>query len=191
MKNKKRLIIYLFVVLVLIGIFELVSIYISKPGQGTIVQTKTSPYEVPAVKLVPTLFTSPYVSFSYPSILKKDLANKPINPVVDEYLFSYIDIESWNLAITIYSIPGGAFSDNNAYQVRKAYPTKYLESTQVVNGQNVFMFSDQTISSYNKVAFLLHGSYQATISLSGDDPSGQVILASTLTMILSTWAWKH
>jgi len=75
--------------------------------------------------------------------------------------------------------------------VRKAYPTKYSESTQVVNGQNVFMFSDQTISSYNKVAFLLHGSYQATISLSGDDPSGQVILASTLTMILSTWAWKH
>jgi hypothetical protein len=50
--------------------------------------------------------------------------------------------------------------------------------------------TDKTITYYNKVAFLVRGSYQATISLSGDDQGGEGNLVKTLNMILGSWTWK-
>jgi hypothetical protein len=94
------------------------------------------------------------------------------------------------LAISIYLIPGGKLTDSNSYQVRAIKPSQYQQSSQIVKGQVVVIFSDKTITYYNKVAFLIHGSYQATISLSGDDQNGSGNLVKTLNMILNSWTWK-
>ncbi|HEY5268454.1 MAG TPA: hypothetical protein VII94_04985 [Candidatus Saccharimonadales bacterium] len=190
MKNKKRIIILASVFIVLVLVFKLILSYTDKPAVGTVNMPKITTTTLPQINVTPVLLSSQYVSFDYPKGLKIDSKNKPTGPIVDDYLFSYSDIEPWNLAISIYLIPLGGLSDNNAYQLRKINPTQYQQSTQVVNGQNVIIMSDKTISYYNKVAFLVHGSYQATISLSGDDQNGDSTLVNTLKMILSSWTWK-
>jgi hypothetical protein len=190
MKNKKRITIIIITLLVLSGLFIAINNYLNKPSIGTVNISQVTKPTTPTINMSPTVFSSSYVRFDYPAILNKDLKNPPINPVVDDYLFSYNDIQPWNLSISIYLIPGGKLADNNSYQVREIKPSQYQQSSQIVKGQEVVIFSDKTITYYNKVAFLIHGSYQATISLSGDDQQGEGNLVKTLNMILSNWTWK-
>jgi len=190
MKNKKRIIIFLGVLSVLAISFMILLNYVDKPSVGSITNSKITNIVAPALNMTPTLFSSQYASFDYPAILKKDHKNPSVNPVVDDYLFSYNDIESWNLAISIYLIPAGELVDNNSYQVREIHTDQYQQSTQLINDHNVIIMTDKTITYYNKVAFLVRGSYQATISLSGDDQGGEGNLVKTLNMILGSWTWK-
>jgi hypothetical protein len=190
MKNKKKIIIVVITLFVLSGLFIVINNYLKNPSVGTINQSKVTSTTVLTINMQPTLFSSSYVSFNYPAIFNKDLKNPPINPVVDDYLFSYNDIQPWDLSISIYLIPSGKLTDSNSYQVRAIKPSQYQQSSQIVKGQSVVIFSDKTITYYNKVAFLIHGSYQATISLSGDDQNGSGNLVKTLNMILNSWTWK-
>jgi hypothetical protein len=138
----------------------------------------------------PTLINGEYVSFDYPKGMRVVPKNSIGSPVVSVYDFSYNDIESWDLAISIFLVPSGKLSDNNAYQLREMNSAEYTQSTQVINGQSIIIMTDNTIGYYNKVAFLVHGQYQATISLSGDDQDGNTNLIKTLNMILNSWTWK-
>ncbi len=131
-----------------------------------------------------------YVSFKYPKFLKVVSNYKFYPPVVDEFNYSYLDIESWDLSISIYHFGSSSLQDNNAYQFRLENPSIYVPSTEVVNEQNVVIFSDQSMGGFNKIAFLVNGTYQATISLTGDDQSGQAPLQKTFDLILSNWHWK-
>lgn len=87
-------------------------------------------------------------------------------------------------------IPSGQLKDNNGYQVRKINPSTYQESHIVLNNKPIDVMTDKTVGGFSKVAFLINGQYQATISLYGDDANGLDVLQSTLNMVLSTWRWQ-
>ena len=131
-----------------------------------------------------------FVTIGYPKFLKIVPNYKFYLPVVDEFNYSYPDIESWDLSISIYHFGSSSLQDNNAYQFRLENPNIYSPSTEVVNGQNIVIFSNQSMGGFNKIAFLINGTYQATISLIGDDQSGQAPLQKTFDLILSNWHWK-
>lgn len=133
---------------------------------------------------------NPYASFGYPKFLSLDKGYPIYPPTKEEYNFSYRDIVTWDLAITIDYIPQGSLKDNNSYQFRMTYPNIYQSSTLSINNQEILVFTDKNIPTYNKVAFLINGPYQATVALSGDDPSGTVPLQKTLTAVLSSWRWN-
>ncbi len=192
MRFRKILIIFGCLILVAATGLGILLSFMNKPSMGTVNNPKvTSTAAISAgINMSPKLFSSNYASFDYPIALKIDTKNTTHQPIIDDYNFSLQDIEPWNLAITIFSVPEGTLSGNNAFLVRQMNPAQYQQSSTIVNGTNVIMMSDKTITYYNEVAFLVRGSYQATISLSGNDSNGRGNLIKTMNMILDSWTWK-
>jgi hypothetical protein len=191
MRFRKILIIFGLVILTVVIALAVVFNLMNKPSIGTVDNPKTTSSPITTgINMSPTLFSSKYASFNYPTGLVMDSKNTTYMPVVDDYNFSYKDVQAWDLAITIFSVKSGSLSDNNAYIAREINPSQYLKTTQIVKGSSVVLMSDKTLGYYNEVAFLIHGSYQATISLSGADQNGNGTLITTLDMILNSWSWK-
>jgi hypothetical protein len=175
-------------IVVLLVVFEIIS-KLNQPAQGVISAPSSAQLAEVSLNLTPTPGGGRYASFNYPAALNQTASGKLVTPVVAAYEYSYRDVESWNLAIDILLIPSGQLTDNNSYQVRKINPQQYQESHVTVNNQSIDVMTDKTVSGFSKVAFLIHGQYQATVSLYGDDPSGVGDLQSTFNMVLDTWHW--
>jgi len=153
----------------------------------------TSPYTLPkqaSLTLIPENYIDNYVSFDYPSIMTAKKPPQPTLPVIDNATFSYPDDESWLLAIAVYKIPSGNFNNNSAYQARIVNPSVYKLSQSTINGISVPIFTNVTVTGYSRVAFLISGDYQATVSLIGDDINGVTPLANTMAMVLNSWQWQ-
>ena len=176
------------VIIAAVVIFEIVS-KLNKPAQGLVSNPTSAQSAQAVIDLIPTPGGGRYASFSYPSIMQQVANSKLITPVIAIYNYSYRDVESWKLAIEVLQIPSGQLTDNNSYQTRKLNPQQYQESHETINSQMIDVMTDKTVGGFSKVAFLVHGQYQATISLYGDDPSGVDILQKTFDMALGNWHW--
>lgn len=163
---------------------------INAPHEGVIV-TGTSASAAPGKQTSLETAQGTYASFKYPADMTQEPNSKLVTPVVEQFNFGKRDIESWNLAIGVLSIPGGSLMANNSYQFRKTEPNKYKESHMNINGQSVDVMTDTSVGGFSKVAFLVHGNYQATISLYGDDPAGVRTLSNAFHAVLSTWQWRQ
>ena len=188
-KKRKLVIIGVVIAIVALGaVFEIAS-KLNKPAQGTISVSNSAQSAQTAIDLTPTPGGGRYASFSYPAALHQVANSQIVTPVVAIYDFSHSDVESWNLAIEILQIPSGRLADNTSYQLRKIKSQQYQESHVVINNQTIDIMTDKTVGGFSQVAFLVHGPYQATVSLYGDDSSGVGSLQSTFNMVLQTWHW--
>lgn len=140
--------------------------------------------------MTPVPISNAYASFDYPAAFTQTPTGGLMAHEVAGYTMVHRDIATWSLAIEILSIPSGSLSDNNSYQYRKVNPQTYSENQFTVNGQTVTEMTDTSYGGFSKVAFLVHGSYQAVISLYGDDPNGLTDLRASLTMLENSWQWK-
>jgi len=187
--KKKLLIIGILFVVFVIGL-----LYIDKKWtQPTATNVVSSPYQITkqaTLNLIPTNYSDKFVSFNYPTIMTSDETPKFNLPIIDIVNMSYPDAQSWLLSVEVSNIPSGTFYDNEAYQARIINPTTYQLSQVTINGMSIPIFTDKTASGYSRVAFLISGNYQATVSLIGDDTSGVGPLASTMAMILNSWQWQ-
>jgi hypothetical protein len=187
--KKKLLIIGILFVVFIIGL-----LYIDKKWtQPRATNAVSSPYPITkqeTLNLIPTNYSDKFVSFSYPTIMTSNQTPNFNLPIVDIVNMSYPDAQSWLLSVDVSNIPSGNLYDNEAYQARIVNPTTYLLSQTTINGMSVPIFTDKTASGYSRVAFLLSGDYQATVSLTGDDTSGVGPLASTMAIILNSWKWQ-
>ena len=189
--NRRRRLVGVSIVVVIIAavvIFAIVS-KLNKPAQGLVSNPTSAQSAQAVIDLSPTPGGGRYASFSYPSIMQQVVSSKLITPVVAIYNYSYRDVESWKLAIEVLQIPSGQLADNNSYQTRKLNSQQYQESHETINSQVIDVMTDKTVGGFSKVAFLVSGQYQATISLYGDDPSGVDILQKTFDMVLGNWHW--
>jgi hypothetical protein len=161
--------------------------------QPTTTSAVSSPYPVTkqaALNLIPKDYSDNFVSFNYPTIMTMNQTPKFGPPIVDVANLSYPDDESWLLSVQVLNIPSGTLYDNSAYQARIINPTTYQLTQSTINGMSVPIFTDKTASGYNRVAFLLSGNYQATVSLTGNDISGLTPLVNTMAMVLNSWQWQ-
>lgn len=177
------------VVAVAIIVIIIADHFMNTPSNGSINVGTGSLTTVSPINMTPKLVTTSYVSFDYPSGMKVAVAQQPSPPVLGNYDYSFKDFESWQLNISIISVPHGLLSNNSAYQLRKANPETYQETHEVLGSNNVDVMTDVTSSGFSKVAFLVDGPYQATISLEGNDQSGTSSLEATFNMVLSSWHW--
>ncbi len=188
-KRKTALLLILIAIILLAILGKIILDRMNAPHEGVITagssQAATAPAKPPLVSVAGT-----YESFKYPSNMTVEANSRLITPVVEQFNFVKRDIESWNLAIAILHIPGGSLMANNAYQYRTTEPGKYNASSIDVNGRRIPVMTDTSVGGFSKVAFLVYGDYQATISLYGDDPAGQQPLADTFQTVLSSWQWK-
>jgi hypothetical protein len=100
------------------------------------------------------------------------------------------DIESWHLAITINHLPEPLLTEDSGYLMRKDNPSRYRMSTVSDNGNRFVVMTDTQVTDFGEVAFILHGSMSANISLVGDNPAGSTPLQNTLQAILASWRWQ-
>jgi len=191
-KPHKKLLI---VCTILFVICAVILVFVDKQWtQPTTTSAVSSPYPTitkqAALNLIPKTYSDSFVSFSYPTIMTMDQMPKFNLPIVDVANLSYPDTESWLLSVQVLNIPSGTLYDNSAYQARIINPTTYQLSQSTINGISIPIFTDKTASGYDRVAFLLSGNYQATVSLIGDDTSGLTPLVNTMAMVLNSWQWQ-
>jgi hypothetical protein len=174
------------IVLVIVIVAEL-----NKPAQGTISGNRSGTLQQTAapIDLTPTPGGGRYVSFNYPAALEQTVSSQLVTPDVASYDYTYHDIESWNLEIVVFTNPSGQLTNDSPYTYRKAHPDIYQESQASFNNQAVDIMTDKTAEGFSKVAFLIHGQYQATVSLYGDDAAGPGYLQTSYNMVLNSWHW--
>jgi len=193
MFTRKRLVIgsILLVVCVVVVTGWLFIRSLSQPASGVITAAPVSSSTASSsIDLTPHPRDGQTVSFSYPMALTVAKNSPFALPTVEEFNFTYRDIESWNIAIAVLYIPSQRINDNNAYLFRKVHPETYHESQQTVQGQPIKVMTDSSVGGFSKVGFLTHGNYQATVSVIGDDSDGTAVLQKTFNMILNSWRWK-
>jgi hypothetical protein len=162
------------------------------PAKGTLLNTsvlKDTVANRSVFDFTPIVASGPLVSFNHPASLQTAKSSRLVNPVVEKHDFIYRDVETWLLAIEVLHIPSGKLSDNGSYTFCKTYSNIYQESEVTYNGHPIIVMSDKTVGGFKKIAFLVHGQYQAEISLYGNDVGGEAKLQTTFDMIINTWHW--
>jgi hypothetical protein len=186
--HKKAIIITLGILLIIVGAAMVVSRFLNTSSDGSLSSSYSTGQTQPTFDLTPKPYNGNYMSFNYPVSLKAAANNKLVTPVVAMANFSYPDIASWNLAIDIIQVPSGTLSGNNSYQVRQINPAVYQQSMITIHGKPITVMTDTQATTFSKVAFLIDGQYQATVSLYGNDFNPDY-LTKTFMMILSSWVW--
>lgn len=142
------------------------------------------------INLSPIEVTSSYVNFSYP----QQLSPLPQVPLAGSELanfnFTYKDVETWRLAITVSHVDQSTLNDDSSYSFRVDNPQTYQENTEKVGSNTFYIMTDTQVGGFSKVAFILHGYETADISLYGDDPQGVGGLNSTFQQVLKSWTWN-
>jgi hypothetical protein len=157
----------------------------TKVGQGTVDNQNISF----SVSLTPKPQSNHYATFDYPSGITLNTPQPLTAPFVATMVYSARDVESWVLAIDISSNPVGNLSNNSAYLGRIDNPTEYHQSQTTINGQPVLIITDTTAPGFSQLAFLVHGSWLATVALTGDDANGTQPLQTAFNMVLNSWHW--
>jgi len=194
MALKKRQVFFLSLNIAFIAAVIAFAVYswVSKPvsimlhGSRSATESSTLLY---SVNLTPVNQSDSFVSFNRPEGLTlRNTSLSSANSVAGFY-YTARDIYSWTLAIDIASAPGGQIDETSAYQYRVANPSQYIEQSDIIKGQSIIIFTDNTFGGFDKVAFMSSGSLVATISLIGDDSSGISPLSQTFNMVLTSWHW--
>lgn len=180
----------LIIILILVGAIIYLLHLVSEPvttnlkaGSSTVSQPTYS------LNLTPKLEVGTYVSFDYPTMMMAGSAGPLASPFVENFYYSFRDVQSWILAIDVSTTKTGNLTDSSDYVIRADNPAEYTRSSQTIGGQSIIIFTDQSAGGFNETAFLLHGTYLATVSLQGDHTSGTQPLQTTFTMVLNSWKW--
>ncbi|HXH27163.1 MAG TPA: hypothetical protein VNG90_04670 [Candidatus Acidoferrum sp.] len=192
-KKRIKLIVFLAIILLVAIIFIFVILpRLTGPSQGSVLNpsvVEDAKSKQLAFDFTPKTITGVYVSFTVPSSMQVTPNSKMIGPVIETHNFAYRDVETWNLAITVLSVPSGNLKDDSSYSYRKQHPDVYQESHTIIANQPVTIMADKTSGGFKQVAFLVHGGRVADISLYGDDASGVDKLKTTLMMVITSWQW--
>ena len=162
--------------------------YLASPIQGAIAAALPGVYR-PSIDMAPATIEGDVASFSYPRGMSARTSQAPHFPTLASYNLTYRNLTAWNLAVSVVVVPTGNLYDNNAYRFRLVNPQAYTQSRTIYNGVPVTIMTDKTTGGYAKVGFLVHGQYQAVVSLSGEDQSNTADLQSTFAMVLGSWHW--
>lgn len=162
----------------------------NSPAQAGAIYTQNIATPGSQLRLTPVKVTNSYASFDYPSIMTLTSNNALTSHELANYTFVHRDIATWNMTIEVLYVPSGKLADNNSYQFRHVSPERFIETNALINDNNIAIMTDSTYGGFSKVAFMVHGPYQAVISLYGDDQNGLTNLEKTFSMVLNTWDWS-
>jgi hypothetical protein len=192
MKKRKLLIGSTIGTIVLAGVVFGVMIGIaSAPSKGTLSVGAIDGQSVAgSFNRSPVLIEGEYASFMYPQALTVLPTTAVSPPVLAEYQYSYKDVESWRLSVTVLQLSQPSLIADNSYQFRTLDPTRYIQTTQNIDGQTYVVMSDTQAGGFSQIAYTLHGTQVAEISLYGDNVPGTHLLESIFRSVLGSWQWN-
>jgi hypothetical protein len=166
--------------------------YIAGPASAPTISSpaqKTTPGAT--FNMTPQTVHGTYATFMYPTSLAPQAGQQLASgPELATYSYGYRDIESWDLAISINHLAEPILTDDSGYGLRAEDPSRYHETTMTLGHNTFVIMTDTSAGGFSKVAFLLHGTTDADISLYGDDQAGQATLMATFNMVLRSWNWN-
>ena len=189
-KRRKVLGAGLAVVVLIVVIAGYLIAKLNGPSQGVINNPTGTSKPQAAIDMTPTPGGGLYASFNYPAALTQVVSShNTATPNTVTYSYTRQDVESWDLEIVIFVNPSGQLTNDSAYTYRKMHPQEFQDTQTVINGQNIDVMTDKAAPGFSKLAFLIHGKYQATVSLYGNDADGTAGLQATFNMVLQSWHW--
>lgn len=193
-KSHKRhfLFVSLAVILIAVGLFVYEVHRLTGTASGTIVHSSTVvKTSLNDFNFEPVAVKGAYVSFSYPASMSVyTAAQKQSYPIVEAHLYSYYDIKTWLLSITITKLASDSLSADSAYHADQLNPSAYSPSTVVLNNKSYKVMTDKDAIGFNEIAFALNGGMSAEISLIGNDNLGVSSLQKTFNLVLATFSWN-
>ncbi|MFA9262836.1 MAG: hypothetical protein ACEQSB_05840 [Undibacterium sp.] len=187
-KNRKKWLIRATIVVVLgIGIFFLWWLF-NRPSQGVItageVPQKTD-FSDPAHR---KRYQGKYFTFTYPYDFDRREENENVKPPLLERLFlARNDIEGRKIALTLQDNSGNSFEEYSSFRIRRADPTVYREETIERNGENITLFTKETIV-FEVAAFFHRGN--RVFSLVVSSPTTENGLREEVFAALDSFEWK-
>ncbi len=158
-------------------------------GRGTSVTgLVSSKLPAPATPKLLTL-SGKHFSFNYPAVFSPMKLDSPITPILENYLLVKHQLNAWNIAVQIESLPSGNLLDDGSYHFRKVKADVYSEKIVTIAGMSVHEMSNKTSSSFSTVAFFTHNGLMASLSLSGGNINDKEAMQSIMGNILSSWKW--
>jgi hypothetical protein len=162
---------------------------INHPSNGVVDNSGLATVPTKKFDFTPQLVTGKTATFSYPAGMNPTNGGNVAIPILEQFVFTHSDIQSWKLAIAVLGQQSGRLAENSAYQFRKSKPDTYKESVSTFGGKEITIMTDVTAPGFSQIAFLISGDKSATVSLYGDDAFGVSDLEKTFEMVISTWKW--
>lgn len=192
MSRKRRVVgtvIFVLLLCICLTAYELLR-YMDAPSQSKITLTHATTSDTVTFNTKPTDVQNEYFNFAYPAAMSPETEQPLTGSEIATYSYTYRDIESWQLTITVLNLPAPPLNNDSAYLFRAQHSEEYKPSTETVNGQSVRIMTDTEAGGFSEIAFLQHDTEVANISLLGNDSSGTAILNKTFSQILESWTWK-
>jgi hypothetical protein len=189
--RKKRVLIAFFAILVIaVGIFVYEVNNLTGTAKGVITHSSEK-ITSNSFDFTPVEVSGSLISFSYPKFMSVYTAAQKQNyPILASYEYSYYDIKTWVLAVTIIKLVSGSLSADSTYYADQLNPSVYSQTTDTVNGKSYTVMTDQDDIGFNKVAFSLNDGMSAEIGLIGEDNLGTTNLQKTFNMVLASFSWN-
>jgi hypothetical protein len=164
--------------------------FIDTPSESKITNAPIAASTTTAFNNTPAIVHNKFFTFSYPTALSPQTQQPLSGSEIAAYSYTYRDVESWQLTVVALEPSAPILGNDSAYSYRIQHPDQYQLSNETINGQLVKVITDTQAGGFSKVAFLIHGSEIANISLLGDDPMGTGLLNKTFSQVIDSWAWN-
>jgi len=162
---------------------------LAAPAQGNISQPSSA--STPKQSLVATTITTrgKTVAFTYPSFFGATTSQPFSAPVLERYSFLRHQAGSWQLQVEVDTLLSSDVRTDSGYALRAKNPASYTQEILTLQGQRVYIMTDTTAATFNKVAFMVHQGKLATIALSGGLPDDLRNMQAVFMAILQHWQW--
>lgn len=191
--HKKHILIgFLVILLIAVGTFIYEVDRLTGSATGVITHAKeTITSSDKSYNFMPVKVKGTQVSFSYPAFMSVySAAQKSAYPILASYEYSYYDIKTWLLTVTITKLNADSLSADSSYYADQLSPSEYSQSTVKINGKNYVVMTNKNALGFYEVAFSLNNGMSAEIALIGNDDLGTANLQKTFNMVLSNFSWN-
>jgi len=189
--RRKSILRLLAIVIVVIVVAYYIMSRLNGSAKGVITNpTKAQQNAGLSFDFTPVPVKNAYVSFAYPRAMSVYTAAQKQNyPTLAAYEYSYKDIRTWIMAVSVNQLMSNSLHADSSYNFRLLNPQIYQHSTVTFNNNTFQVMTDTTFIGFNKVAFSLHNGMSIDISLLGNDNLGTTNLQKVFNMVLASFTW--
>jgi len=179
-------------VLLIIGAVWLIYLYLQRPGQGVIVESKSETAASEETTYETKQFDGEYVSFELSSayeVKTHEVATDKKQIFLESAYLSEDPSLAKKIALTVENIKGRTLGDSANYNLRKINPKRFKEEKIETKGIHGVAFTDKDSDLFEKTIFIPQENYLAEISLTALQPASED-LDRELNEIAGSLIWR-
>jgi hypothetical protein len=179
-------------ILLIIVVVWLIYLYLQRPGQGVILESKSETAAGETKTYGTKRFEGEYVSFEISSayeVKTHDVASDINQVFLESAFFSEDPSLAKKIALTVENLKGRTLKDSANYNLRKGNPKRFQEEKFDWEGIHGVAFMDKDSDLFEKTIFISEENYLAEISLTALKPASDD-LDKELDEIAGSLVWQ-